>query len=223
MGAQARDYLAQREVSQADADRFQLGFAPREIGLMRAYLQTLGFDDERQMLAGLLIKPEDTKETRPRFRGRLIFPITRHPGSRDRRWRRRVIGSGEPKYLNSSESPTFVKGRTLYGLNWAKNAIRKADRVVLVEGYFDCVRLIMGGVDEVIAPLGTALTEPQAEMLRRYTKNVFLLYDSDTAGLKATFRAGDELLRQGMSVQVVTLPDGEDPDSFMRAHGKAEA
>ncbi|OYV62607.1 MAG: hypothetical protein B7Z72_15080, partial [Gemmatimonadetes bacterium 21-71-4] len=126
----------------------------------------------------------------------------------------------EPKYLNSAESPTFVKGRTLYGLSWAKNAIRRADRVILVEGYFDCVRLMMAGLDEVVAPLGTALTEPQADLLRRYTKNVFLLYDSDSAGLKATFRAGDELLRLGMAVQVVTLPDGEDPDTFVKAHGK---
>jgi DNA primase len=132
----------------------------------------------------------------------------------------RILGQGEPKYLNSAESPTFVKGRTLYGLSWAKNAIRRTDRVILVEGYFDCVRLMMAGVDEVVAPLGTALTEPQAELLRRYTKNVYLLYDSDTAGLKATFRAGDELLRLGMSVQVVTLPDGEDPDTFVRSGGK---
>ena len=218
-GAAAREYLGQREVSRADADRFSLGFAPREIGLMRAHLQTLGFDDERQLEAGLLVKREEVEEPRPRFRNRLIFPIRDVQGNVIA-FGGRLIGAGEPKYLNSSESPTFVKGRTLYGLSWAKNAIRRADRAILVEGYFDCVRLMMAGVDEVVAPLGTALTEPQAELLRRYTKNVYLLYDSDTAGLKATFRAGDELLRLGVSVQVVTLPDGEDPDSFVRAHGK---
>ncbi|HUX34926.1 MAG TPA: DNA primase [Gemmatimonadaceae bacterium] len=218
-GAGAREYLAQREVNQEQADRFQLGFAPREIGLMRAHLQTLGFDDERQLQAGLLVKHEDTDEPRPRFRGRLIFPILDTQG-RVVAFGGRLLGPGEPKYLNSAESPTFVKGRTLYGLSWAKNAIRRSDRVILVEGYFDCVRLMMAGLDEVIAPLGTALTEPQAELLRRYTRNVYLLYDSDPAGLKATFRAGDELLRLGMSVQVVTLPEGEDPDTFVRAHGK---
>ncbi len=218
-GAAAREYLGQREVSRADADRFSLGFAPREIGLMRAHLQTLGFDDERQLEAGLLVKREEVEEPRPRFRNRLIFPIRDVQGNVIA-FGGRLIGAGEPKYLNSSESPTFVKGRTLYGLSWAKNAIRRADRAILVEGYFDCVRLMMAGVDEVVAPLGTALTEPQAELLRRYTRNVYLLYDSDTAGLKATFRAGDELLRLGVSVQVVTLPDGEDPDSFVRAHGK---
>ncbi len=218
-GAAAREYLAQREVGREHADRFLLGFAPREIGLMRAHLQTLGFDDERQLQAGLLVKREDTDEPRPRFRGRLMFPILDAQG-RVIAFGGRLLGPGEPKYLNSGESPTFVKGRTLYGLSWAKNAIRRSDRAILVEGYFDCVRLMMAGLDEVVAPLGTALTEPQAELLRRYTRNVYLLYDSDSAGLKATFRAGDELLRLGTSVQVVTLPDGEDPDSFVRARGK---
>ncbi len=218
-GAAAREYLAQREVDQEQADRFMLGFAPREIGLMRAHLQTLGFDDERQLLAGLLVKREETEEPRPRFRGRLMFPILDTQG-RAVAFGGRLLGPGEPKYLNSAESPTFVKGRTLYGLSWAKNAIRRSDRAILVEGYFDCVRLMMAGLDEVVAPLGTALAEPQAELLRRYTRNVYLLYDSDTAGLKATFRAGDDLLHLGMSVQVVTLPEGEDPDTFVRAHGK---
>ena len=131
----------------------------------------------------------------------------------------RVLGEGEPKYLNSSESEIFAKRRLLYGLNWAKQSIRKADRLLLVEGYFDLIRLVLAGIDEVVAPLGTALTEAQASLIRKYTKNVFLLYDSDTAGQKATFRAGDELLRNGASVRVVSLPDGEDPDSFVASQG----
>ncbi len=218
-GTAARDYLARRDVTREQAEQFGIGFAPREIGLMRAHLQTLGLDDERQLAAGLLTQREDVEEPRPRFRGRLMFPIHDVQG-RVVGFGGRLLGPGEPKYLNSAESPTFFKGRTLYGLGWAKNAIRRADRVLLVEGYFDCVRLMMAGIPEVIAPLGTALTAAQAELLRRYTKNVYLLYDSDTAGLKATFRAGDELLRLGMSVQVVTLPEGEDPDSFVRARGR---
>ena len=131
----------------------------------------------------------------------------------------RVLGEGEPKYLNSAESEIFSKRRLLYGLNWAKQAMRRADRVLLVEGYFDLIRLVLAGIDEVVAPLGTALTEAQASLLRKYTKNVFLLYDSDNAGQKATFRAGDELLRNAVSVRVVTLPDGEDPDSFVASEG----
>jgi DNA primase len=113
----------------------------------------------------------------------------------------------------------FSKGRTLYGLNWAKQAARRDERMLVVEGYFDVVRLIAAGVESVVAPMGTALTEDQAKLIRRYTERVYLLYDSDMAGLKATFRSGDELLRQGASVQVVTLPEGEDPDSFVRTHG----
>jgi DNA primase len=131
----------------------------------------------------------------------------------------RVLGEGEPKYLNSAESEVFAKRRLLYGLNWAKQSIRKVDRLLLVEGYFDLIRLVLAGVDEVVAPLGTALTEPQASLIRKYTKNVFLLYDSDAAGQKATFRAGDELLRNGVSVRVVSLPEGEDPDSFVASEG----
>jgi DNA primase len=131
----------------------------------------------------------------------------------------RVLGEGEPKYLNSSDSEVFSKRRLLYGLNWAKQSVRRADRLLLVEGYFDVIRLVLAGIDEVVAPLGTALTEAQGAIIRKYTKNVFLLYDSDPPGQRATFRAGDELLRNGVSVRVVTLPDGEDPDTFVTSYG----
>jgi DNA primase len=131
----------------------------------------------------------------------------------------RVLGNAEPKYLNSAESEIFSKRNLLYGLNWAKQSIRKADRLIVVEGYFDAIRLMLAGISEVVAPLGTALTEQQATLIRRYTKNVFLLYDSDQAGLKATFRAGDILLTNGVAVQVVSLPEGEDPDTFVAKVG----
>jgi DNA primase len=221
LGRDARAYLESRAISRELADRVGLGFAPREIGLLRAYLSTLGFDDARMVESGLVVSPEEGTEPRPRFRGRLIFPIY-DLASRVVGFGGRLLGPGEPKYLNSPESPTFSKGRLLYGLNWAKQAARRDERMLVVEGYFDVVRLIGAGVESVVAPMGTALTEDQAKLIRRYTTRVFLLYDSDKAGLKATFRSGDELLRQGASVQVVTLPDGEDPDSFVRAHGARE-
>jgi DNA primase len=219
LGAQAREYLEKREIPRELADEIGIGFAPREIGLMRTYLNRLGFEDTRLAEAGLLVVPEgEGTEPRPRFRGRLIFPILdamgRHVG-----FGGRILGQGEPKYLNSPESPVFSKGKLLYGLNWAKNEIRKDDRAIVVEGYFDAIRIRAAGIHSVVAPLGTALTSDQAALLRRLTKNVFLLYDSDKAGLKATFRSGDELLAQGMSVRVVTLPEGEDPDTFVRAKG----
>lgn len=217
-GAPARAYLQGRSIDREDAERFTLGFAPRDGGQLREHLQALGFDDDRQLSAGLLVRREESDELRSRFRQRLMFPIydlREHVAG----FGGRVLGEGEPKYLNSAESEIFSKRRLLYGLNWAKQAIRRADRVLLVEGYFDLIRLVLAGIDEVVAPLGTALTEAQASLLRKYTKNVFLLYDSDNAGQKATFRAGDELLRNAVSVRVVTLPDGEDPDSFVASEG----
>jgi DNA primase len=218
-GAPAREYLAGRAMDRATADRFGFGFAPRDGALLRAHLNALGYDDARQIEAGLLHVKNEGEEPRPRFRNRLMFPIS-DPQNRVIAFGGRVIGAGEPKYLNSAESPVFVKGATLYGLNWAKNAIRRDERALLVEGYFDCVRLVAAGVESVVAPLGTALTEPQAELIRKFTSTVFLLYDSDKAGLKATFRAGDVLLRQGFKVHVVTLPEGEDPDTFVAQHGR---
>ena len=220
LGAQARDYLTQRDISREVADQFNIGFAPREIGLLRNYMGTLGFDETRLAGAGLLVQGEDGSEPRPRFRGRLMFPILDAMG-RNIGFGGRLLGPGEPKYLNSSESPVFSKGKTLYGLNWAKNDIRREDQVLVVEGYFDVVRLMAAGATTVVAAMGTALTDAQAAALRKLTKNVFLLYDSDKAGLQATFRSGDELLRQGVAVRVVTLPEGDDPDTFVKAHGAA--
>ena len=220
LGAQARDYLAQRDITKETAEQFGIGFAPREIGLLRTYMATLGFDEERQIAAGLLVSGEEGSEPRPRFRGRLMFPILDAMG-RNVGFGGRILGSGEPKYLNSPESAAFSKGRTLYGLNWAKNDIRREDHVLVVEGYFDVVRLINAGFTTVVAPMGTALTDQQSAALRKLTKNIFLLYDSDKAGLQATFRSGDELLRQGASVRIVTLPDGEDPDTFVKKNGAA--
>lgn len=218
LAAPAREYLEKRDIPRELADEIGIGFAPREIGLMRTYLNTLGFEDSRLVEAGLLVMPEEGSEPRPRFRGRLIFPILDSMG-RTVGFGGRILGQGEPKYLNSPESPVFSKGKLLYGLSWAKNEIRKDDRALVVEGYFDVVRLRAAGINSAVAPMGTALTTDQAALLKRLTKNVYLLYDSDKAGLKATFRSGDELLAQGMSVRVVTLPEGEDPDTFVRAKG----
>lgn len=216
----AREYLESREISRELAHEIGIGYAPPEIGLMRTHLATLGFDDARMLEAGLLVQREEGTEPRPRFRDRLMFPILdvmgRHVG-----FGGRVLGNAEPKYLNSPDSPVFSKGRLLYALNWAKNEVRREDRVLVVEGYFDVVRLIAAGVRSGVAPMGTALTDAQATLIRKYTKNAVLLYDNDRGGLAATFRSGDELLRQGFSVRVVTLPEGDDPDTFVRREGPA--
>ena len=209
-------YLSQRDISREVADQFGMGFAPREIGLLRNYMNTLGFDEARLVAAGLLIQGDDGSEPRPRFRARLMFPIL-DSGGRNIGFGGRLIGPGEPKYLNSAESPVFSKGKTLYGLNWAKNDVRREDQVLVVEGYFDVVRLMAAGVTTVVAAMGTALTDAQAAMLRKLTKNVFLLYDSDKAGLQATFRSGTS--SPARSVRESGHPAGwEDPDTFVKAH-----
>jgi DNA primase len=216
-GSAAREYLESRSLDREAAERFGIGFAPREPDTLRSYLQSLGYDDEVLIQSGLLVVREGG-EIRPRFRNRLMFPIFDVQG-RAIAFGGRVLGPGEPKYLNSAESPTFQKGSTLYGLNWARHAIRRDGRVLLVEGYFDCVRLLASGVEATVAPLGTALADGQAALITKYTSTAFLLYDSDRAGLKATFRNGDVLLQHGVKVLVATLPDGEDPDTFVKKHG----
>jgi DNA primase len=217
-GEEARNYLAFRRVSREVADRFGLGFAPRDANAMREHLIALGVTEETLIAAGLLVVREESGEIRPRFRNRLIFPILDAAGNCTG-FGGRLLGPGEPKYLNSSESPVYSKGKLLYGLHMAKHAIRREGRVMIVEGYFDVVRLVSAGFEWVVAPLGTALTEDQAALLPKYAKQAFLLYDNDMAGLKATFKSGDQLLRQKLAVQVVTLPEGEDPDSFVDKYG----
>ena len=217
-GRIAREYLTGREFDAGVIERFELGWAPRDATAMREHLAKLGYDDERQLDGGLLSRREETGEIRARFRGRLMIPILDGPG-RHVGFGGRVIGDGEPKYLNSPETRVFSKGALLFNYHAARHAIRKEDRVLVVEGFFDAIRIVEAGVDWVVAPLGTALAEGQGKLLQRTTRTAYLLYDADAAGLKATFRAADELLRHGMSVQVVTLPPGEDPDSFVRKHG----
>jgi DNA primase len=214
----ARDYLASRHLPLDTVLPLGLGYAPRGKAFLDA-MQALGVKEPVLLEAGLLAKREDASLV-PRFRGRLLFPI------HDLRGRvvalgGRILGEGEPKYLNSPDSPVFHKGKLLYNLHVAKHAIRKAERALLVEGYFDVLRLSLAGIEEVVAPLGTGLTSDQAQLLKRHTAQVILLYDSDDAGLRATFRAGDELLREGVRVSVATLPTGEDPDTLVQARGAA--
>jgi DNA primase len=179
----------------------------------------LGIEQKVLIEAGLAAVRDDGKVA-PRFRGRLLFPIHDLRG-RVAGFGGRLLGPGEPKYLNSPENAIFHKGRQLYNLHQAKSAIRKEESVILVEGYFDVLRLVWAGVEHVVAPLGTALTSDQATLLRRFAPAAVLLYDSDQAGLRATFRAGDELLRHSVRVRVATMPAGEDPDTLVRRGGAA--
>jgi DNA primase len=214
--AEARAYLEQRGFPPEETLLLGLGFAPKGDEFAAA-LRQLGFKDERLLDAGLLVKREDGT-LRPRFWGRLLFPIHDLRG-RVVGFGGRVLGDGEPKYLNSPDSPVFHKGRLLYNLHQAKQAIRQAEFAVLVEGYFDALRLVQVGIENVVAPLGTGLTPDQATLLRRFTGQVVSLYDGDAPGLRATFRAADELLRAGLRVSVATVPPGHDPDTLARKGG----
>ena len=214
----ARDYLKTRRLDLETVLPLGLGYAPKGKAFLEA-MKVLGVRDEVLLEAGLLAKREDGTLA-PRSRGRLLFPIHDLRG-RVVGFGGRILGEGEPKYLNSPDTPIFHKGQLLYNLHVAKHAMRKAERAIVVEGYFDVLRLSLAGIEEVGAPLGTGLTPDQAQLVKRHAPQVILLYDSDEAGLRATFRAGDELLREGLRVSVATLPGGEDPDTLVQKGGAA--
>jgi DNA primase len=212
----ARRYLAARQVPDEAAAEQGLGYAPAGTAFLEA-MRTLGVADDVLVAAGLAFRKDDGR-IMARFRDRLLFPILDARG-RVVGFGGRLLGPGEPKYLNSPESPVFHKGRQLYNYHHARQAIRQEQVALVVEGYFDVLRLVLAGIEHVVAPLGTALTADQAGLLKRLAPAVTLLYDSDQAGLRATFRAGDELLRHGVRVKVATMPPGEDPDTLVQRGG----
>ncbi len=211
--------LKKRGITDDTRRRFALGYAPDSRGRLRTALHEFG--DAMLVEAGLLIQVEG-KEPYDRFRGRLTIPI-RDPRGRVIAFGARVIGEGEPKYLNSPDTPLFDKGRTLYNLDRAAPAARKAGRVIVVEGYLDVIALAQAGIDEAVAPLGTALTEAQLERLWRVHDVPIVCLDGDGAGQKAAIRAGTRalpMLAPGRSLSFVTLPDGQDPDDMVRSRGR---
>jgi len=217
-GEDARAVLAKRGITPDTARIFGLGFAPDSRGKLKAALKDYG--DPMLVEAGLLIQVEG-KEPYDRFRGRLTIPI-RDPRGRPIAFGARIIGDGEPKYLNSPDTPLFDKGRTLYNLDRAAAPARKANRLFVVEGYLDVIALSQAGIDEAVAPLGTALTEHQLERLWRVVDVPTLCFDGDAAGQKAALRAAHRalpLMQPGRSLRFVTLPDGQDPDDLVRARG----
>jgi DNA primase len=220
-GARARDYLDERGIDEDTRERFGLGYAPDQWRGLREAAATHGISDELLSEVGLLTSSERAPEPYDRFRDRVIFPIESETG-KVVGFGGRVLGkggAGVPKYLNSPESPVYHKGSLLYALGWNRNAIRREGAALVVEGYMDVVALAAAGVDHAVATLGTALTPDQARLLRRYTDHALLLFDSDEAGLRATFRGADVLLAAGVQPLVVTLPEGEDPDTVVRAEG----
>jgi len=221
-GAGARAYLDARGIDENTRERFGIGFAPDAWRGLREAAGVHGIPDWILEEVGLLTRSERSPEPYDRFRNRILFPIESGTG-RVLGFGGRVLGavaSGVPKYLNSPETVLYHKGEHLYALGWNVHAIRKEGVALLTEGYMDVVSLAAGGVGHAVAVLGTALTPEQARLLRRYAPRVVLLFDSDEAGLKATFRAADILLAVGIHPAVATLPKGEDPDSLIRKAGK---
>ena len=219
-GAQARDYLKRRDIDAATTARFGLGLAPDSRTSLKRALAHLG--EDRLIETGMLIKPDDGGDSYDRFRGRLMFPV------RDARGRviafgGRILGDGEPKYLNSPDTPLFDKGRTLYNIDRASPASRAAKRLIVVEGYMDVIALDRAGIGEAVAPNGTAVTEAQLERMWRLDPSPILCFDGDSAGRKAAIRAALRALphlRPDRTLRFVELPPGQDPDDLVKSGGR---
>jgi len=217
-GKEARDYLKKRGLQDDVIKEFGLGYALDGWRNLRDYFEKAGISLKLIEQSGLVIpKANGGGSFYDRFRGRLIFPIE-DVGGNVIAFGGRLIGEGEPKYLNTSESPVYIKGRNLYGLNRTKEEIRKKGYVILVEGYFDLITLWASGVRNVIATLGTALTRDHVDLMRRYTSHVVAVFDPDEAGKKALTRSIELFLSGNMHAKGVVLPQGYDPDQYLRAH-----
>jgi DNA primase len=222
-GRQALDYLRGRGLTDDTIKRFRLGFSPDGRGKLKAMLAAEGVDEGAMIAAGLLVQPEDQgREPYDRFRGRVMFPITDRQGQVIAFGARLLAGDG-PKYLNSPETSLFHKGRNLYGLAQAKDAIRSAGTVIVCEGYTDVIALAQAGLGQAVAPLGTALTEDQIALLWRLAPEPVLCFDGDDAGQRAAARAAERalpLLKAGFGLRFAILPKGEDPDSLVKDRGR---
>ncbi|MPZ32483.1 MAG: DNA primase [Rhodospirillales bacterium] len=221
VGRQGLDYLRGRGLEDSTIDDFRLGFAPDSRDGLLAHLKRENVPIDKIVEAGLAIQPDDNREPYDRFRGRVMFPIN------DRRGRviafgGRVMGAGEPKYLNSPETPLFHKGANLYCLDRAREAATKDRPVIVAEGYMDVIALHGAGFTGAVAPLGTALTEGQFAEVWKLADEPYLCFDGDNAGRRAASRAAERalpLLRAGKSLRFLALPAGEDPDSLIRSRG----
>lgn len=223
-GKAGLDYLKKRGLTAETIKRFRLGFAPDSRTALKAHLEKQSVPEALSVEAGLLIKPEDGNgPVYDRFRGRVMFPIL------DRRGQviafgGRILTDEKPKYLNSPETPLFHKGRVLYGLSHAQKAARDKTEVIATEGYMDVIALAQAGFPQAVAPLGTALTEEQIELLWRLVPEPILCFDGDAAGQKAAARAAERvmpILKPGLSLRFAWMPAGEDPDSLIKAQGAA--
>lgn len=221
-GQYARDYFASRNIKTQTQRIFGLGYSLPSWENCLRFLKENNIDFEKARTLGLIDKRDDGSFY-DKFRGRIIFPIF-SPNGRVIAFGGRILESNPnaAKYLNSPESIIYYKRKSLYGLFQSKDEIRRFDKAILVEGYIDLISLFQGGVKNVVASLGTALTEEQVLMLSRYTKNIVVFYDADPAGIKASLRSIELLVKNNFDVKIAEMPEGEDPDTFINKFGKQE-
>lgn len=211
-------YILSRGLTKETLHDFGIGYADDSWNGLYNYLKGKGYDEKVMVKLGLVFKSAKGKYY-DRFRNRVIFPIQNTAG-KVIGFGGRALGDDMPKYLNSPETPVFSKKNNLYALHLTKNHINKMDQAILVEGYMDVISLYQGGVKNVSASLGTALTENQGKLLKRYTKNIVLSYDADSAGINAAVRGSSILHDEGCKVKILHISDGKDPDDFIKAKGK---
>ena len=218
---EARAYLDSRDISEATQKAFHMGFSPDSWDSLLNLIKETGADEEIIGQSGLVSINEEKDRVFDRFRGRIMFPILDLNGN-PVAFGARAMGSDEPKYLNSPETPAYTKGRNLYGLYQNREEIRRKQFVILVEGYLDLIALNQFGIKNTAASLGTAFTPEQSKLLSRYAKNVVINYDGDKAGIDAARKAIEMLLPSNFDIKVFTLPDDADPDDYVRQYGSEE-
>ncbi|MGB2691354.1 MAG: DNA primase [Thermodesulfobacteriota bacterium] len=219
-GKSGREYVENRQISSETAKEFIFGFAPEGWDNLVKFLNKNKVPLTIAEKVGLIVKRNNTDGYYDRFRNRLMFPICNVDGKVIGFGGRRVDEQDEPKYINSPESDVYQKRKSFYGINKSKDFIRREDRAILVEGYTDFLSLYSSGIKNVVATLGTSLTREHVSLLKRYTKNVVVIFDYDEAGTKAAKKSFDVLLEEDVTPHVVELPEGKDPDSYVTEVGK---
>lgn len=216
----ALSYFKERGILQKTMEEFQLGWCPDTWDAFSKAAVKKQYNEDYLIETGLAFRSNKTGNLIDRFRGRIMFPIHSHMGKVIGFGGRILTGEKMAKYVNSPESEVYHKSQALYGIHLAKQPLRDKDQCILVEGYMDTIALHQNEIRNVVASSGTALTEDQVKLIKRFTSNVLMIYDADRAGIKAALRGTEVLLKQGLTVKVLLLPDGDDPDSFIQKVGK---
>ena len=216
-----KEYFLKRGLTQETIKKFRLGYAPDSFDQLKNFLLKKGFE-EKELLDAAVMNQRSIADQRmyDRFRNRFIFPIFDHQDN-PVGFSGRIIGEGEPKYLNSPETLAYNKSLVLYGLNWAKESIKEEDLAIFMEGYTDVISAHQHGTKNTIATCGTAITPQQLKLIQRYSKNIAFAFDQDAAGMDATFRAIELAQMADLNIQIILIPEGKDPDDCIRSNPKS--